>query len=350
MHRPPNAFIIYRKEIQARLTSQKNATGSTSPWISSTSTIAGRLWKAEDPEIKAFFIGLSKVAKQVYDQLLPCKQNCTCKPKKKRRKRLARVRTTSAPEYIACNVTAGDNASTACSNGTVYDNITVYNIDATANITTIHDGNVTACDAVITDPVITDSVITDNATIAYDAVIPDDIVTDSTHSIVIDNTYNNTVTEYDNGLTAYDNVFTINDNTVTENAPTAHDNIDLHTGYDLLFTYPGDHAYDRSAPLLDSAGTGYDFPFPYPIDLATTEIAFNTTDVNNNIDTYDASNYMYDTSNYMYDTSNYIYDTNNYMAVENMNNDMTDTNNYMTVENMNNDITNMTDINMNNTI
>jgi len=110
--RPPNAFIIYRKEIQARL---GNTGVSTKERITSASGVASKQWKVEDPTVKAFFQALSDAASAIYNKL-----SCKNKGRKKcLHKVTTHVQHTTDEEVI---VTTGNNNINSNAAGDVSDN------------------------------------------------------------------------------------------------------------------------------------------------------------------------------------------------------------------------------------
>ncbi|KAI9332677.1 high mobility group box domain-containing protein, partial [Obelidium mucronatum] len=62
--RPPNSFIIYRKEKHAELMSQSSGTATLNNNV--ISKIVGTMWKQEPPEVKAMYAAKAQEEKRVH--------------------------------------------------------------------------------------------------------------------------------------------------------------------------------------------------------------------------------------------------------------------------------------------
>ncbi|CAG8509935.1 6832_t:CDS:1 [Ambispora leptoticha] len=83
--RPQNSFVLYRRDMQARLTKDKGPKiGANLPFVSK---IASKSWKKEPQEVRQVYEALAELAKKVHLEVHP---DYVYKPKKRRDKRSTR--------------------------------------------------------------------------------------------------------------------------------------------------------------------------------------------------------------------------------------------------------------------
>src|SRR5947207_4007856 len=68
--RPQNSFVIYRRNLQAKM-ALSNTPNSSLERLDKISKIAGNKWKNESKEIKEIFTFIADCAKKVHDHIFP---------------------------------------------------------------------------------------------------------------------------------------------------------------------------------------------------------------------------------------------------------------------------------------